>query len=198
MGWKNIIIIIVSYLLGCINTGYYYALFFYRQDIRTIGTNVTGAMNVSRLAGKKGFVITFLGDALKGALVVLLCRFLHLEEGITLLSIAMVLVGHIFPLQLKFHGGKGISTIFGALLIYNPILIVYLVVTCVVIYPFVRKFTITSLFALLLFPLEIFITDYSSLLVYFTIVYAIIIIFSCRSNLKEYINARAYLGNGKK
>jgi glycerol-3-phosphate acyltransferase PlsY len=192
MIFKIIIAVLVSFCLGCFNTGYYYTKLFYKKDIREVGTNVTGAMNVSRLAGKKGFLITFLGDALKGALVVLLARSLVLGQLGIQLCILSVLLGHIFPVQLHFQGGKGMSTIFGALLAYQPVMILLLFLTCLAFYPFVRKYTITSLYAFLLFPLELFLIDYSMVVVLFSMAYAALIIYACRSNVKEYLKEKAY------
>jgi len=189
---KSIVLIIISYLLGCFNTGYYYAHLFYHKDIREIGTSVTGAMNVSRLAGRKGFILTFLGDAFKGAFVVFLSQSLMLPEWAVLLCILMVLLGHIFPIQLHFQGGKGMSTIFGALLIFQPSLILILFLACVVIFPFVRRYTITSLYALLIFPLELFLLNHSTIVVIYTALYSALIIFACRSNIKEYLKEKAY------
>lgn len=189
---KIISAVLVSFCLGCFNTGYYYTKLFYKKDIREVGTNVTGAMNVSRLAGRKGFLITFLGDAFKGALVVLLARSLVLGQLGILLCILAVLLGHIFPVQLHCQGGKGMSTIFGALLAYQPFMILLLFLTCLAFYPIVRKYTITSLYAFLLFPLELFLTDYSLIVVLFSMGYAALIIYACRSNVKEYLKEKAY------
>jgi len=58
---KNIIIILLCYLLGCFNTGYYYIRFAYKTDIRDIGTTAAGARNAGRVGGVKGFIITLLG-----------------------------------------------------------------------------------------------------------------------------------------
>ena len=189
---KIIIAALISYGIGCFNTGYYYTRWFFNKDIREVGTNVTGAMNVSRLAGKKGFLITFLGDALKGALVVFLIRNLDIGRFGILLCILAVLLGHIFPVQLHFQGGKGFSTIFGALLTYQPFMILLLFVTCLVFYPWVRRFTITGLYAFLLFPLELFLADYPMVVVLFAVAYSALIIYACRSNMKEYLKEKAY------
>lgn len=194
MGYADILAIVLSYLLGCINTGYYYVRLMHKQDIRTIGTKVTGAYNVSRLAGKKGFIVTFLGDALKGALAVLLCCLIASTELILLLCILMVLAGHIFPFQLAFKGGKGLSTAFGAFLAFNPIIILMWLLSSIVFFPFVRKYTITVLFALMILPLELFIFDFSYRTIIFFILYAFLIEFACRSNLQEFIRERAYHG----
>jgi len=194
MGYTDIIAIVLSYLLGCINTGYYYVRLVHKQDIRTIGTKVTGAYTVSRLAGKKGFVITFIGDALKGAIVVLICRFMAVADTVLLLSILLVLAGHIFPFQLKFRGGKGLSTAFGAFLLFNPIIILMWLVASIVFFPFVRRYTVTVLFALVFLPFELFIFDYPYKIIFFFILYAVLIVFACRSNLQEFIKERAYHG----
>lgn len=197
MDFMNISVIILSYLLGCFNTGYYYVRFIYRKDVRTVGTNVTGAVNVSRISGKKGFIITFLGDALKGAIAVLLCRILLLSDIVTLVCILMVITGHILPIQLKFKGGKGLSTAFGAFLAFHPMVILFWLITSIVFFPFVRRYTVTCLFALTLLPLEIFIFDFPMTMIIFFVVYTILIIFACRGNFKEYINERAYQGKGR-
>ncbi len=191
---RDYILIVFSYLLGCFNTGYYFAKRFYHQDIRETGTGVTGAMNVSRIAGRKGFIFTFLGDALKGVLTVFLCRIFYTQDWVVLSCILMVLLGHVFPFQLKFRGGKGMSTIFGALLAYEPLLILILFGTCILFYPFIRRYTVTGLFAILVFPLELFFADFPLRLVIFSLGYAIVIIYACRSNVKEYIKTKAMEG----
>jgi glycerol-3-phosphate acyltransferase PlsY len=189
-----IAVVIFSYLLGCFNTGYYYIRFFYKKDVRTVGTNVTGAYNVSKLGGKKGFIITFLGDALKGALPVIICRLLIVDDAVIMMCILMVIIGHIFPVQLKFKGGKGLSTAFGAFLALHPIIIVFWLVTSILFFPFVRRYTVTCLFALTFLPLELFIFDYPLLIVIYFILFIIVIIYACRGNFTDYIKERAYHG----
>lgn len=197
MGFFDIAVIILSYLLGCFNTGYYYVRLFYKQDVRSIGTNVTGAYNVSRIGGKKGFVITFLGDALKGALPVILCRLLKLNDIVTMTCILMVLTGHILPFQLKLRGGKGLSTAFGAFLAFQPLLVLFWFLTCVAFLPVIRRYTVTCLFALMLLPFEMFLADYPTVMIIYFLFFMLLIIFACRNNFKEYLKERAYQGKGK-
>lgn len=187
MLWKTVIIIIFSYFLGCVNTGYYYMKLIYHEDIRTQGTNVTGAFNVSRRAGKKGFLITFFGDALKGAIVVLLCQLLRFSTPIIMISILLVIVGHIFPIQLSFRGGKGLSTAFGAYLVWNPLLIVYLIAIIVVLLPFIRRYTISTQIAFIILPIVLFLIGSPWQTTGFFFVYALLINFACRSNLIEFL-----------
>ncbi len=194
MAFRDIIMSIFSYLLGCINTGYYYVKIIYGVDVREKGTKVTGAMNVSRIAGKKGFLITFLGDAMKGGIVVLLSRLLGLEDISLMLCMLMVIVGHIFPIQLKFQGGKGISTAFGAILAFHPVIIIYLILLCAVLLPFIKQYTITSLIALFVLPIILFWLSYSRQVIGFFVLYAIMISFACKDNWKNYFVHKQYHG----
>lgn len=198
MDYRDIAVIIVSYLIGCFNTGYYYVRLFHREDIRTIGTKVTGAYNVSRIAGKKGFVITFLGDAAKGALVVFLCRLLKLEDPVMLLCILLVLLGHIFPPQLRFQGGRGLSTAFGAFLAFHPVVILYWLITSIICFLLIRRYTVTCLSALILLPVELFILDYPPFVILFFLLYMIAIIYACKETLRDFLKERAYQGRRKK
>ncbi len=197
MGIYVIVIIIFSYFLGCINFGYYYVRYFYKQDVRTVGTNVTGAMNVSRIAGKKGFLITFACDAIKGAIPVAICRILQLSNTIAMVCILMVIVGHIYPFQLSFQGGKGLSTAFGAYLIFNPILIIYLLLTCALLLPFVRRFTVTSLFSLVILPAELYFGYNSWVISGFFLLYTTIILYACRGNLVDFFRGKQDMESNK-
>ena len=197
MELEYLIIAIVSYLLGCFNMGYYYVRLFYKKDIRRFGTNVTGAYNVSRIAGKKGFIITFAADAAKGAFAVLLSRMIGWNDTMLLLSILMVLLGHIFPFQLNFRGGKGLSTALGAFLAFSPVIVGFWLITFLCFLPFIRKYTVSCLSALALLPLELFVANYSEQTVYFFVAYSIVILYACRYNLIEYIKIRAYYGSKK-
>ncbi len=197
MGIHAIVIIIFSYFLGCINFGYYYVRYFYKQDVRTVGTNVTGAMNVSRIAGKKGFLITFACDAIKGAIPVVICRILQLSNTIAMVCILMVIIGHIFPFQLSFQGGKGLSTAFGAYLIFNPILIIYLLLTCALLLPFVRRFTVTSLFSLVILPAELYFGYNSWVISGFFLLYTTIILYACRGNIVDFFRGKQDMESNK-
>ena len=108
--------VIVGYLLGCIQTGYFVGKIC-GLDIRQYGSGNAGTTNVLRTLGKGRALITFLGDALKGMIPVLIVKFLigpavpglNSELLQLVLGFAVVL-GHDFPFFLKFKGGKGIAT----------------------------------------------------------------------------------------
>jgi glycerol-3-phosphate acyltransferase PlsY len=121
-----------SYLLGCFCTAYYLVKYSKKQDIRKIHSGNAGARNASRVLGAKGFIITFLGDFLKSVLALAITiKLFELNQNFPiLLSVSMisVIIGHIFPIQLKFMGGKGIAPFTGIIFIINlPTLIFSLI-----------------------------------------------------------------------
>lgn len=111
-----IVVIIVGYFLGCIQTGYFVGRLC-GLDIRQYGSGNAGTTNVLRTLGKGRALITFLGDALKGMIPVLIIKFaigpavpgLNSELLQLVLGFAVV-IGHDFPFFLHFKGGKGIAT----------------------------------------------------------------------------------------
>jgi glycerol-3-phosphate acyltransferase PlsY len=113
------IILAVAYGLGCVSTGYYLARLATGRDVRTVGSGSTGGTNVGRLLGRKGFVLTFAGDALKGALAVGLGRYVGLAPWLLVAAALAAVAGHIFPIQLGLRGGKGLATALGALLVVD-------------------------------------------------------------------------------
>ncbi len=116
--------IILAYLLGSIPFGYLIVRAQGGGDVRATGSGGTGATNVIRRAGKGAGVLTLALDAAKGALAVLLARWLLTTNfGINwwVVGVALaVIVGHCFPVWLKFHGGKGVATGLGVLLVFVP------------------------------------------------------------------------------
>jgi glycerol-3-phosphate acyltransferase PlsY len=122
-----LLILAAAYLLGSIPTGYILVRFFLKRDIRSSGSGNIGATNVLRSGGKRLGALTFLLDVLKGCCAVWLGGFLGalLLPGMptrTAQAIAVLaaVLGNIFPIWLKFRGGKGVSTGFGVFLVAAP------------------------------------------------------------------------------
>lgn len=117
------LVVIVSYLIGSISTGYIIVKLKTGQDIRTIGSGSTGATNVKRVLGKKWFFIVLLLDAFKGALPVLLAKYYAGDiSGIGLfpvLAAVAVIIGHSKPIFLQFKGGKSVASGVGTILALN-------------------------------------------------------------------------------
>jgi glycerol-3-phosphate acyltransferase PlsY len=116
----NLLACLAAYLLGSISFAVLSARIFKMADPRTYGSGNPGATNVLRTGNKKAAIFTLLGDALKGVLAVLLARYFGLSDvGIALVALA-VFLGHIYPIFLKFKGGKGVATACGVLLALAP------------------------------------------------------------------------------
>lgn len=113
---------LMGYLAGSIPTGYLVVRLLKGQDIRTIGSGNTGATNVGRVAGKFWAVFVAVFDMAKGGLVVLGA----LASGVNspwLLAVTAVagVIGHNYPVLLRFSGGKGVATSFGVLFFLDPL-----------------------------------------------------------------------------
>ena len=108
--------VIGSYLLGCVVAAYYIVRIRAAADIRALGSGNVGSRNVARVAGKNAALLTFALDATKGALAVCLTHSIAPQEWAVGLSFIAVIAGHIWPVQLAFHGGRGAATGLGGLL----------------------------------------------------------------------------------
>jgi len=108
-----------SYVLGCFSTGYYLVRKRTGQDIRELGSGSTGARNAGRAVGRAGFWLTMAGDMAKGGLAVWLAWDLTGNDRLELLAWLAVVAGHLWPAQLGFRGGKGVSTSLMGLLVYD-------------------------------------------------------------------------------
>ncbi len=114
------ILLILSYLLGSIPFGFLIVKLAGKGDIRRHSSGSTGATNVSRLLGIKGFIITWVLDMAKTVAPFLVAKSIVGPDFGALCGLVAV-AAHIFPVWLGFKGGKGISSIFGFLISMNPI-----------------------------------------------------------------------------
>lgn len=114
---------IIGYVVGSIPFGMVLARTMGLGNLRDIGSGNIGATNVLRTGNKTAAALTLLFDAGKGALVVLLARQFAGEDAAQLAGFAAI-IGHCFPIWLKFKGGKGVATYFGLLLALAPIVFV--------------------------------------------------------------------------
>lgn len=112
----NCLLLLIAYVLGCLNAGYYWVRYRTSIDIRDLGSGNAGARNVGRVLGSSGFATVFVLDALKGVLAVMLGIYFGSVWPVPGLNALAVVLGHVFPMQLGFRGGKGIATALGALL----------------------------------------------------------------------------------
>jgi glycerol-3-phosphate acyltransferase PlsY len=113
----DLLIILFSYLCGSVPFGLVISYIFKKDDPRSIGSKNIGATNVLRTSGLLLGLLTLMLDVLKGFIAIKIT--LMLNSDIVGLSMTFVIVGHIFPIWLKFKGGKGVATFIGVLLAYN-------------------------------------------------------------------------------
>lgn len=170
MSTNLIIIAVVAYLIGSIPFGYILVRIFLKQDIRQTGSGNIGATNVAR-SGKKGLAIaTLLLDAGKGTLAVILARWIaagifepaYIEGfgGVSaVLAALFAVLGHCFPIWLRFKGGKGVATGLGAFIVVAPGAAVGATAAFAIIFFVTRYVSMASVGAALIFP----ITAYFSL-----------------------------------
>ena len=117
MSTEVLIVFISSYVLGSIPFGLILTKIFIKKDIRKIGSKNIGATNVLRTGNKSIAILTLLLDILKGGAAVLITEVYF--PNLIFLSGLAAFLGHIFPVWLKFNGGKGVATYLGILLILS-------------------------------------------------------------------------------
>jgi acyl phosphate:glycerol-3-phosphate acyltransferase len=155
-----ICLIIGSYLLGNLLIGSLISTFYYNQEIRTIGSGNPGARNVGRIYGKKAFVATFIGDAMKGGIAVIAATILGFDQIIELLVLVSVVIGHVYPVLFKFRGGKGVSTFIGGIIAFNPLVFAVFAGVFAVLYLFVKNFTAAGIIAIVSLPVILLVFSY--------------------------------------
>lgn len=114
-------LILLGYIAGSISFAYLFTYFLTKQDIRKIGTKNPGAANVAREIGKKWGIMVWIGDTLKGMIVMALAKKISITNEIILTIIGIsAVIGHCYPVFLGFRGGKGIATMGGVMLCLAP------------------------------------------------------------------------------
>jgi glycerol-3-phosphate acyltransferase PlsY len=124
----EILFVIFSYLLGSIPCGFIIYYLTEKKDIREKGSGNIGAANVLRTKGKKAAIATLLFDVLKGVLPIVYGMKYFDSPVVVICGGAAAVIGHLFPIYIKFKGGKGVASLAGVFLFYNfPAVIVFLV-----------------------------------------------------------------------
>ena len=149
----NVLILIVSYLLGSIPFGYLLVRLVYGEDVRRSGSGNIGATNVSRKSPALG-IITLILDAAKGSAAVLLAWNLSSSNPRRAMALAALfaVMGHIFPIWLKFRGGKGVATGLGSFAIIAPKAVLIAAAIFVVIMLWFRYVSLGSIISVAAFP----------------------------------------------
>jgi glycerol-3-phosphate acyltransferase PlsY len=174
-----------SYFLGSIPFGLIYAKLAGLGDVRNIGSGNIGATNVLRTGNKKVAALTLLCDIAKGSLAVFIT--LNFFPKLILLSSVVVYLGHIFPVWLKFKGGKGVATFIGAIAILNYVLCLIFLISWAIV---AKIFKISSLSAIVAFLITFVATVflYENDLILVMSFFTVFSIFTHRENIKKIIS----------
>jgi glycerol-3-phosphate acyltransferase PlsY len=150
----NILLVCGAYLLGSIPFGLVLAKFFGGADVRKAGSGNIGATNVARVVGPAAGVLTLILDAAKGAVAVLAAaRFSNESAAWMMIAGFSALVGHCYPVWLKFKGGKGVATAAGMFLALCPWALVCAVILFVLVVAYWRYVSLGSISAAAAMPL---------------------------------------------
>ena len=179
------IISLVSYLIGSIPFGFLLTKIFLNKDIRNIGSGNIGATNALRTGNKKIGFSTLILDILKAAITIIFVKFNYSE--FIFISSLCVFLGHVFPIWLKFKGGKGVATYVGILFSINLTYGLIFITIWLIVF-FISKYSsLSSIIASLSIPLYLFIF-LNSLNSFFFLIMLILIFFTHRENIKRLIN----------
>lgn len=170
--------------------GFFVVKLLGNKDIRFEGSGNVGARNAGRVHGRTSFLLTFLGDALKGAIVVLAGNYLELSPVLILAGLGAAIIGHVKPITLKFKGGMGISTFIGGMLMFEPILAIVLIGGFLILYPFLKSFTFAGLGAFILLPFALYFIAASINSSLMTGILVLIILYVHREDIKERLDKR--------
>jgi len=183
----KILFAVLCYLFGAIPSGYILFRLSEKKDIRRFGSQATGATNVLRLKGLKYAIPVLLFDVAKGFLPVFLALKLFEDLILALICGFLAVIGHCFPVYIKFKGGKGLATTLGAyaLLAFKPALLslaVFLIAVGIS-----RYVSLGSLLAVLSFPAFALLFKEEIQVVYFGIALFILVAFMHRENIARLI-----------
>ena len=188
-----IFFIFISFLLGSIPFGIVFSRIFGKKDPRKVGSGNIGATNVLRSSGNKSIaLLTLIADIVKGSVVVLIGSQLEIQSNLfftpELLCGLAAILGHIFSPFVKFRGGKGVATALGVFFALAPYLSLLSLGVFVLITVTSRIVSISSLIAVLIFPISAFFLNYSLNLIFLSLIIAFIIFFRHKENIKRLIN----------
>ena len=140
-----LLIIIISYLIGSIQSGILIGKIIYKTDVRQFGSKSSGATNIQRTIGLKPGIFVLVLDILKGFLPILFIEIFTEENILGVMSCIFLVLGHCYPVFHKFKGGKGVATGFGSVLVLLP----YIALGIPIALPIIYKTRYVSLGAIL-------------------------------------------------
>lgn len=182
---EGVLLIVGGYLAGSVPTGVILAKLFTTRDIRQEGSGNIGATNVYRVLGARLGLLTLVGDVLKGVIPVLLA-LIWLGEDLWIAPVALLtFLGHLYPIFLKFRGGKGVATALGIFSVIAPLAVACSAGVFVLVAVIWRYVSLASLVASGLMPLFLGLTGYSSVYVGLGLIVGCLIFYRHKDNIKR-------------
>ena len=178
------LIILFSYILGSIPSGVILAKFFALDDIRKIGSGNTGTTNVLRTGNYSAAALTLILDFSKACLAIYLTQIFN--EQLIILSSLFILIGHIFPIWLRFKGGKGFASYLGIVFMINFYLFSFIALIWIFIFLVIRISSLSALLSCLSGVLISIIYFNSNIVLVFLL--TILIFVTHLENIKRLIN----------
>lgn len=183
-----VLVVIIAYLIGSIPFGYLIVRAKEGGDVRQTGSGGTGATNVTRRAGRSAGVLTLILDALKGALAVFIAQLVSNTDWSTAAAAIAVIVGHIFPIWLRFKGGKGVATGVGVFLMLDPLAVLCAGVIFLAVVLLTKYVSLGSILAAAAIPLFVWLNTATGPLLAAAVVGASLIVFAHRENIVRILN----------
>jgi len=180
-----VLIGIVSYLFGSIPFGLLLTKFFLKKDIREIGSGNIGATNALRSGNKLIGYLTLILDVTKAVLPVLFVKINYPE--LIYLSALCAFLGHVFPIWLKFNGGKGVATYLGILFVINLSYGIIFITIWIFIFILSKYSSLSSILATSSVPIFLLISKNFSEVIFFIIMF-VLIFYTHRENIKRLKN----------
>lgn len=182
-----VVFCIIAYFLGSIPTAYIVAKLALGIDIRDYGSGNVGSTNALRVMGKKGGAIVLICDFLKAFIAAMLAKH-FCGELVGLAAAIIAIIGHIFPVWLKFKGGKGVAAGLGGLVAILPVMMIFILIIWAVVVFLTGYVSLGSIVAALAVEVYLLVMGYDIWYMILTLPIVILIIYSHRSNLKRILN----------
>lgn len=179
-----LLMVLFAYLLGSVPTGFLLGSLS-GVDVRRAGSGNVGATNVARLVGKKQGLLTLLGDVAKGFIPVFLSIHLDFTPTATSLVALAAFLGHLYPVFLKFQGGKGVATALGVFLSLAPMATVVLVFIFSLVAMASRVVSLASLAAAGCAPLVLWFFSYDPARLWLSLLIGLLVIVRHRANIQR-------------
>ena len=179
-----IITALVSYLFGSIPFGYLFTKILLKKDIRNVGSGNIGATNVLRTGNKSLGYLTLVLDIAKAVMPVIYIKLNY--PDLVYISALCAFLGHLFPIWLKFKGGKGVATLVGILISINIYYALIFGIVWILTFLISKYSSLSSLFASISIPIYLLIVDQGNII--FFIIMFVLIFYTHRENIKRLIN----------